>query len=166
MVLLGGVWSFWGGLERSRAVLGRPLVAAMPRMRYLGRFLNRPGGPKWIFGPPWGPKGTPKRSPNTTKKRSQNRCKKRSHARTVLRPTWADLGASLGSQEGENRALAYGGAHILKTKWLWLAMPSVGYLGRFLERPGGPRGHQNGAQRRPKSDLKIDGKNDRTLERS
>ena len=31
---------------------------------------------------------------------------------------------------------------------------------------GGPRGQQNGAQRRPKSDLKIDAKNDRMLERS
>ena len=54
----------------------------------------------------------------------------------------------------------------MKTKWLWLATPSVRYLGRFLDRPGGPRGRQNGAQRRPKSDLKIDAKNDRMLERS
>ena len=45
-------------------------------------------------------------------------------------------------------------------------MPSVRYLGRFLDRPGGPRGGQNGAQRRPKSDLKIDAKNNRMLERS
>ena len=81
LVVLGVVWChFWsswglfgvpgGGLERSRAVLGRPLVAATPRVRYLGRFLNRPGGPRWIFGSPWGPKRAPKRSPKTTKKRS------------------------------------------------------------------------------------------------
>ena len=73
LVVLGVVWSSWGGLERSRAVLARPLVAATPRVRYLGR---------------------------------------------------------------------------------------------FLDRPGGPRGAQNGAQRRPKSDLKIDAKNDRMLEPS
>ena len=45
----------------------------------------------------------------------------------------------------------------------WIAL---GAQGGFLDRPGGPRGRQNGAQRRPKSDLKIDAKNDRMLERS
>ena len=79
--------------------MGRPLLAATPRVRYLGRFLDRPGGQGAllgsIFGSPWGPKRAPKRSPKTTKKRSENRCKKRSHVRTVLRPTWGDLGPIL-----------------------------------------------------------------------
>ena len=126
LVVLGGVWSFWGGLERSRAVLGRPLVAATPRVRYLGRFLNRPGGPRWIFGSPWGPKRAPKRSPKTTNKRSENRCQKRSHVRTVSRPTWGDLGPILVPSWGQEAhfwkksGCGLSGAHFFKKKWLWL----------------------------------------------
>ena len=42
----------------------------------------------------------------------------------------------------------------MKTKWLWLAMPSVGYLGRFLDRPGA----LEGAKTEPNDDPKAIGK--------
>ncbi len=45
----------------------------------------------------------------------------------------------------------------------WIAL---GAQGGFLDRPGGPRGRQNGAQRRPKSVLKIDAKYAGMLKRS
>jgi hypothetical protein len=95
LAVLGVVGSSWGGRERSRAVLGRPLVAVMPREGYLGAFLDRPGSSRWFFGSPWGPMRAPKRSLKTTKKQCENRCKKRWHVATVVRPTWGDLGPML-----------------------------------------------------------------------
>ena len=63
MVVLGSVWSFWGGLGRSRAVLGRPLVAATPRV-LLGSIFESPWRPKvdfWIaLGDQEGAKTEPK----------------------------------------------------------------------------------------------------------
>ena len=99
LVVLGVVWSSWGGLERSRAVLGRPLVAATPRVRYFGRFLDRRGAQE-------GAKTEPKDDQKAILKSMQKTLACYNGLKTDLGRSWADVGAILGSQEGENRALA------------------------------------------------------------
>ena len=84
-----------------------------------------------------------------------------------FRSSWGVFGVSGGVLSGLGRSWEgpWWPSRPGSATWVhfWIAL---GAPGGFLDRPGGPRGRQNGAQRRPKSDLKIDAKNDRMLERS
>ena len=151
---LGSIWDRFGGcpggiLGGSWAVLGRSwsdFLSSSIFDRFFDRFWSPKGCPK---GGIWGAKTEPK----TTQNRSKNHLEKRSRFRSLLRPSWDDLGPILAA------SWAVLGVKIV----LWLQRRSFFQkstfsnksglktrLGAILGRFGSPKGVVLGGQKGPK----------------
>ena len=143
-----------GALGASWEALGPLLGAPWVEDQNLIDFGVDLGSQKW-------PQEGPKMDPKMVQNRHRNLTRYKMLSKTLLEPSWVDLGSSWVPSWSQNRAPMQGGARFFENRLFEENEASRGDLGRTWANLGaqkGPKWSPRGSQDRTKSDTKNDQK--------